>query len=55
MLVLEASTGRFIQEIDMQGLGAIVGIEWCDTQPHLVVWVHNWRDKKEEISYFKIT
>ncbi len=55
VLVLQASTGRFIQEIDMKGVGTIVGVAWSETQPHLVVWVQNWEDEKEKIRYFRIT
>ncbi len=56
MLVLWASTGEVIQEIDMQGLGAILSVAWCSTQPHLVVWhIQFGEDKKYEISYYNIT
>ena len=56
VLVLQASTGLIIQAIDMEGVGAILSIAWCSTQPHLVVR-HKWggEDKKEEISYYNIT
>ncbi len=56
VLVLQASTGVVIQEIDMEGLGLIAGVAWCSTQPHLVVW-HGWGDKDEKnrISYYNIT
>ncbi len=56
VLVLEASTGRFIQEIDMKGLGSIYNVAWSETQPHLIVQ-HGLegQDKKEEISYLNIT
>ncbi len=56
VLVLQASSGVVIQEIDMEGLGDLSGIAWCSTQPHLVVW-NGWadEDEKEDISYYTIT
>ncbi len=55
VLVFDARTGRFIQQIDIWDVGCIGGLAWSETQPHLVV-SHRMKgdDEVEEISYFSV-
>ena len=53
ILVLDGSSGCMLQVIQLQELGTIWRVAWCDKQPHLIFF-HGRHKQKYLISYFNV-